>query len=232
MASREPCRAFLTPEPAEVPVSAVDVARARPPLSQPQANGHRGTARMKSRPIASPTPPQILLAIEAARGGDRQALEDVVRHYQERIARFVISIVGLDADYEDLSQTAFVKMALGISRLRSIEIFEAWLFKIARNVCMDYLRRLRWRRLFVPFTRDHEAVPASDPDGHDRIDAFEAALVQLSPDQRELMSLLRDHDWSYEQLAEITRSSVSAVGTRLFRARARLRTLLRQVEQS
>ena len=158
-------------------------------------------------------------------------MEQLIRVYQERVARFIISIVGRDTEYEDLCQTAFVKMALGLHRLRSIEIFDAWLFRIARNVCMDHLRRLRWRRIFVPFTREHEDVPLEPGDSNDCVAAFEAALAQLPADQREVIGLMRDHDWSYEELAEITHSSVSAVGARLFRARARLRKILEQGER-
>jgi RNA polymerase sigma-70 factor (ECF subfamily) len=168
--------------------------------------------------------------IEASRGGDRGALEEVIRHYQDRVAGFIISIVGRESDYEDLCQTAFVKMAFALPKLRSPEIFEPWLFRIARNVCIDHLRRLRWRRIFVPFTREHEQVSLDEPEDGNRLSAFEAALRQLPADQRELIGLLRERDWSYEELAQITSSSVSAVGTRLFRARARLRKLLRESE--
>jgi RNA polymerase sigma-70 factor (ECF subfamily) len=169
--------------------------------------------------------------IEASRGGDRRALEEVIRHYQDRVAGFIISIVGRESDYEDLCQTAFVKMAFALPKLRSPEIFEPWLFRIARNVCIDHLRRLRWRRIFVPFTREHEQVSVEQPEEGSRTRVFEAALLQLPAEQRELVGLLREHDWSYQQLAEITNSSVSAVGTRLFRARARLRKLLKEIEE-
>jgi len=168
--------------------------------------------------------------IEASRGGDRRALEEVIRHYQDRVAGFIISIVGRESDYEDLCQTAFVKMAFALPKLRSPEIFEPWLFRIARNVCIDHLRRLRWRRIFVPFTREHEQVSVEEPEEGSRTSAFEAALLQLPAEQREIIGLLRERDWSYEELAEITNSSVSAVGTRLFRARARLRKLLKEIE--
>lgn len=170
----------------------------------------------------------IRARIEAARAGDQHALEEVIRRYQDRIARFVISLVGRDADYEDLCQLAFVKMALALPKLREVAIFEGWLFRIARNVCMDHLRRLKWRRMFVPFARDHEEVPVDDSAEDPRFRDLEAALVHLPPDQRELIGLLRDRDWSYQELAEITHSSVSAVGTRLFRARAKLRKIMEE----
>jgi RNA polymerase sigma-70 factor, ECF subfamily len=192
----------------------------------------RSTVRARNdvRPPDRADLPLLRAQIEASRGGDRRALEEVIRHYQDRVAGFIISIVGRESDYEDLCQTAFVKMAFALPKLRSPEIFEPWLFRIARNVCIDHLRRLRWRRIFVPFTREHEQVSVEEPEEGNRTSAFEAALLQLPTEQRELIGLLRERDWSYEQLAQITSSSVSAVGTRLFRARARLRKLLKEIE--
>jgi len=167
--------------------------------------------------------------IDAARDGDEDAMREVIERYQGRVARFVVSLIGRDDDYEDLCQTAFVKMVLSLPGLRSVELFEAWLFRIVRNVCMDHLRRRRIRQLFVPFTRDHESI-AVEHEGpvEDEIMVFERALRKLPPAQRELIGLLRDKDWSYEELARITRSSVSSVRARLFRARSHLRELVKQ----
>lgn len=204
----------------------VQVSRLHP---RPSTDGlhPRKTNAMNSNAIAEPAG-GIRSRVEAARRGDERALEEVIRTYQDRVARFIVSLVGRDADYEDLCQLTFVKMSLALPKLRSVDIFEGWLFRIARNVCMDHLRRLKWRRVFVPFTREHEEVPLEEPDDPGLYRAFESALSRLPSDQRELIALLRERDWSYAQLAEITRSSVSAVGTRLFRARSNLRKLLKE----
>ena len=227
MAQVEHRRVEVLPRPqtAQAPLAGTEARpfRRRAPRSAIRA---RTDLRAPDRPEFA----SLRAQIEASRGGDRRALEEVIRHYQDRVAGFVISIVGRENDYEDLCQTAFVKMAFALPKLRSAEIFEPWLFRIARNVCIDHLRRLRWRRIFVPFTREHEQVSLEEPQDGNRVSAFEAALRQLPPEQRELIGLLRERDWSYEQLAEITSSSVSAVGTRLFRARARLRKVLKEIE--
>ena len=212
----------------EVPRPAPD-ARAVRSHQRPSTDGlqARKTKAMNSQESAEPGS-GIRPRVDAARKGDEAALEEVIRSYQDRIARFVISIVGRDADYEDLCQLTFVKMSLALPKLRSVDIFEGWLFRIARNVCMDHLRRLKWRRVFVPFTREHEQVPLDEPEDPGRFRAFESALGQLPSDQRELIALLRERDWSYAQLAEITGSTASAVGTRLFRARSNLRKILKE----
>ena len=112
-----------------------------------------------SKPEAAISGPPMLEKIEAARNGDEQALEDVIRHYQDRIAGYVIALVGkTSADLDDLCQIVFLRMALSLPKLRSVEAFEPWLFKIARNVCTDHLRRLSLRNLFVPLSSVHEAI--------------------------------------------------------------------------
>ncbi len=166
--------------------------------------------------------------IAAARAGDEPALEEVIRHYQDRIAGYVISLVGKNpAELDDLCQTVFVKMALSLSRLKSIDHFEPWLFTIARNVCRDYLRRSRSRSFFVPLSRDHDRIPAEEAE-EPRLasGAIEMALARLSARERELIELLRGRDYSYEELSRLTKTSVRAVAGRLFRARSRLRRLL------
>jgi len=182
--------------------------------------------RPAAPPAAAGPPAALIERIAAARRGDEPALEDVIRHYQNRIAAYVAALTGNGADLDDLCQAVFLKMALGLPRLRSTEVFEPWLFKIARNVCMDYGRRLRWRRLFVPLSRAHEgiAAPAQEPDG--QAGRLERALPTLSAAQRELIALLREREYSYEELARLTGSSARAVAGRLFRARMRLRKLL------
>jgi RNA polymerase sigma-70 factor, ECF subfamily len=119
-------------------------------------------------------------------------------------------------------------MALSLPRLNSV-VFEAWLFKIARNVCRDHLRRLIIRSLFVPLSRHHEAIPIDQEPENPRTNpnALDGALKKLSGKQRQLIDLLRAREYSYEELARLTKSSVRAVAGRLFRARARLRKLMR-----
>jgi RNA polymerase sigma-70 factor, ECF subfamily len=183
---------------------------------------------MGAKPEAPAPSPELIEWIAAARSGDESALEAVVRHYQDRIAGYVIALLGRDvADLDDLCQIIFVKMALALPRLRSPDAFEPWLFRIAANVCRDHVRRLKSQSLFVPLSRDHESIAADPPaeETRERAAALEGALATLSSAQRELIGLVRARRYSYEELAQLTNSSVRAVAGRLFRARSRLRKL-------
>jgi RNA polymerase sigma factor (sigma-70 family) len=174
--------------------------------------------------LSSPPRATILRAC----GGDPRALEALIRQYQGRVAGFVISQTGEDAHYEDLCQTIFVKMVLGLPRLKAPQVFEAWLFKIARNVCMDHQRRrLGWRRMFVAYEPEHDSVAEiEESDDDDQIDAMSRALRQLPRAQRELLKLAVERDRSYQELAQISGLSTQALKSRLFRARESLRRIL------
>jgi RNA polymerase sigma-70 factor (ECF subfamily) len=133
-------------------------------------------------------------------------------------------MIGNDATVEDLCQTAFMRMVSGLAALKSPESFESWLMRLARNVCVDHLRRERLRRLFVPFSREHEQVaeqPATPEEA--RLASLRRAVLGLPVRQRELVALLQEQELSYEELARITRSTVSSVKSRLFRAREELK---------
>jgi RNA polymerase sigma-70 factor (ECF subfamily) len=169
----------------------------------------------------------LLAEVERARAGDEAALTALIERYQGRIARFVRSLVGPDDDAEDLSQSVFVKMVLSVGKLKNAETFEPWLFLIARNTCRDHLRRRKWRRLFVPWESGHEQIaapPARAPEFNAA--GLDRAMAELPREQRELIALLRENDWSYEDLSRITGASLPAVKSRLFRARQKMRTIL------
>jgi len=177
-------------------------------------------------PLPGETAVLIERLIERAGGGERRAAEQLIVLYQQRVARFVIGQTSDTAHYEDLCQTIFVKMVLALPRLRAANRFEPWLFQIARNVCRDHLRaRSGWRRLFVPFQPVHEAASAPESKA-DAGEALERGMAALPDAQQTILKLSLDGSKSYEDMARLSGSSVSAVKSRLFRARENLRALL------
>lgn len=177
-------------------------------------------------PFGEPLPDETRALVARAGSGDRRATEQLIVAYQQRIARFVIAQTRDDAHYEDLCQMIFVKMVLGLPRLRAAERFEPWLFQIARNVCRDHLRaRNGWRRLFAAYDGAHESV-TEEKTQINRADGLEAHIERLPRSQREVLRLSLESTRSYEDMARLSQSSVSAVKSRLHRARQNLRALL------
>ena len=173
-----------------------------------------------------PLPVDIDALVAWAIDGDRRATEDLIVLYQQRMARFVIGQTKDEAHYEDLCQIVFVKMVLALPKLRAVERFEPWLFQIARNVCRDHLRaRQGWRRLFVSYGAEHEAV-ASPETPADMSDPMQRSIDRLPEQQRSLVRLSLEDKRSYEDMARLTDTTVSSVKSRLHRARENLRSLL------
>ena len=177
-------------------------------------------------PEVEPLPAETIALIVRTGSGDRRAAARLIECYRQRVARFVIAQTGEHTHYEDLCQSIFVKMMLGLPRLRATERFEPWLFQIARNVCRDHLRaRSGWRRLFVAYDRVHDAVAAPEA-APEPCAALDAGIERLPEAQRTLLRLSLESPTSYADLARQSHSSVASVKALLHRARENLRTLL------
>jgi RNA polymerase sigma-70 factor, ECF subfamily len=170
--------------------------------------------------------PDLQNLIRESQRGDLKAQDALIRLYQGRVAAFIYAMTGRSDLVEDLAQIIFIKMVMKLPSLRETNRFESWLFRLARNAYMDHYRHERIRNFFVQTTEDHNEVPAPEVKTPARLEELTTALQKLPPTQRELLVLLQESDWSYEELAEMTGSSVSSVKSRLFRARSELKRLL------
>lgn len=166
------------------------------------------------------------LLIQRAQQGNMDAQDTLIRLYQKRIAAFVYAMSSRSELVEDLAQVVFLKVILALPKLKEIDRFEPWLFRLARNVYLDHYRRERLRNFFIPATELHDQVPAPVQRPSSRLEDLSCALQALPPNQRELLVLLQEREWSYEELASMTGSTVGAVKSRLFRARTELKRLL------
>jgi RNA polymerase sigma-70 factor (ECF subfamily) len=161
--------------------------------------------------------------VRQAQSGDESAQRTLIVSYQRRLAGFIYAITGRSDAVEDLAQLVFIKMIRALGRLHEVAQFEAWLFRLARNTCIDHLRRQKLRRIFTPFGAEHENVP--EPAGAvdtEELDALRHALQQLPPKDRALLALAQEGR-SQVEMAEATGTSVMAVKARLHRAREKLR---------
>ena len=209
--------------------------RAKAFRPQPALTDRRSLMKRATRECDDAEGSLIAGLVARSKNGDADAMEFLIERYQPRVAGFVFVCVGEGQAVDDLCQTIFYKMLVGLPRLETDGKFESWLFRIARNACFDYLRKRRLRRIFVPWNSDNnqfasaaESTPESarEPTDDRRIEGFRRALMMLPTKQRELVALLQDDRLSYQQLAAITNSSVKSVKSRLFRARRQLRKLM------
>lgn len=161
--------------------------------------------------------------VRRAQRGDEAAQRELILAYQHRVAGFVFAMTNRSDFVEDLCQQIFIKMIRAVDRLQAPAQFESWLFRLARNTCIDQLRRQRLRRIFLPFADEHENIP--EPPGavdSEELDALRHALAQLRPQDRALLALVQEGR-SHAEISEILGTSVAAVKARLHRAREQLR---------
>jgi RNA polymerase sigma-70 factor, ECF subfamily len=171
--------------------------------------------------------------VPAARDGDAEAFEALVRRYQSRIISLVRSYTRNAADAEDLAQDVFVRVYRSMRRFRGESLFRTWLYTIALNVVRSHhARRERQRPVWEDSGAD-DSRPFDPPaDGPDfevalvRREAIERALADLPQDLREAVTLRDVHGLDYRDIAEATAAPMGTVESRIFRARQRLRRAL------
>lgn len=166
--------------------------------------------------------------VRAVLAGDRERYALLVERYRDRYARYAARMLGsLDAA-EDAVQDAFVRAFDQLSQCQEPDKFVGWFFLILRNRCYAERRRNRAR---APLEAA-DSLPAADrTDGGaemaERRRALQHALLELTPDQREVFVLKHVEGLSYGQIAQRLNTSVPSLKMRMHRAYDRLREQLR-----
>ena len=165
----------------------------------------------------------------AAQGGDRGALDQLLRRHYDRVHAVCRRITGHEADAADAAQEAMIAMVRNLDRFDGRSSFGTWAYRIATNASLDELRRRKRRAMPVSADDDdHHRHEVADPDSGQRIDAIgdhialDAALRQLSDDYR-LPVVLRDvADLDYAEIAAVLEIPIGTVKSRIARGRAAL----------
>ncbi len=152
------------------------------------------------------------------------AQSDLIRRYTVRLSGFVRPIILQPSAVEDVVQTVFIKMVRRLELLREVATFESWLFALARNTALDFIRRRKCRPVTVSETIEfHNAPDLSTAQPLTEImEALEVALLRLSPKDRNLVTHIVEGN-SYQIAAQREGLSVGAVKVRLNRVRPFLR---------
>jgi RNA polymerase sigma-70 factor, ECF subfamily len=150
-------------------------------------------------------------------------LENVVREEYPHVYRFAVSLGGDSADAQDATQQAFLALVKSADDIRDWGSVRSWLFTSAKRA----LNRTRTKNArYQPMPED-APEPAVEPSSNlgDGARAV-AALHQLEPEQREVLSLFYLQQNSYREIAAQTETPIGTVMSRLHRGKQRLRILL------
>jgi RNA polymerase sigma-70 factor (ECF subfamily) len=175
--------------------------------------------------------------VARARAGNQAAFASLVEAYQNAIYNLCYRMLGEATEAEDAAQETFLRAYSQFHRYDPTRPFKTWLFAIASHHCIDRLRRRKvaWVDIEDDLLACHPALrePAPGPEDVaiqcERDDRIQALLAGLPPRDRSVIVMHYWHGCSYQEIAETTGTSVSAVKSRLHRARLALAEMLKPV---
>jgi len=185
----------------------------------------------------------------AAKNGDQKAYAELLGRYRDAIFFMILKMINNKSDAEDLTIEAFGKAFKNIHQYSSDYAFSTWLFKIASNNCIDYLRKNKISG-FQTITSADE-ISRSDDDSEptitlssDSLDPEESMIKdqkvilmrtvvqKLKPRYRKLIELRYFNEYSYEEISQELELPIGTVKAQLFRARELLYNVLKKSEKN
>lgn len=168
--------------------------------------------------------------LESARQGDKTAFGKLIVAYQSPIYNLAYRMLDNANEAEEAAQETFIRAYTRLHTFDPDRPFSSWLFTIANNHCIDILRKRRYLLLSLEDRLPpHQALMTEDGKGPEAqvISGESQQLVQgllqvLAPDLRQAIIMRYWQDMSLEEIAEVMGATVSAIKSRLFRARRRL----------
>jgi RNA polymerase sigma-70 factor (ECF subfamily) len=178
--------------------------------------------------------------------GDRAAFEALVEQYKQPVMNFIQRTLRDEAEAEDLAQNVFLQVYKSRDRYERTAKFSTWLFTIARNLCLNEIRR-RSRHPAESLEESHAehedqpqrqyedkrvSLPTEDLLQSELAQKIEEALADLPENQRSALLLCRQEELSYEEIAKILDCSLSATKSLIHRGREALKDKLKPYLQS
>ena len=185
--------------------------------------------------------------VKRCQAGNTEAFDELVTRYRRRVFGMIYNMVHSEQDAWDLAQESFLKAWKSIGRFRGQSSFYTWIYRIVMNVTIDWLRKkqvkgggyefddaIQLREIdpgskTVPKT---EALPHQAMERDEIRARIEKAIGQLSPEHRAVILMKEIDEMQYHEIAEALGCSIGTVMSRLFYARKKLQSLLRDVYEN
>jgi RNA polymerase sigma-70 factor (ECF subfamily) len=196
--------------------------------------------------VAQPDVSELDL-VKRCQAGETEAFDELVIRYRTRIFGMVYNMVHNEQDAWDLAQDSFVKAWKSIRRFRGKSSFYTWMYRIVMNVTIDWLRKKQIKGAGTEFDDAVQlkeidpasrTVPKSEELPYERMERgelrtkIENAIKQLTPEHRAVILMKETEGMQYHEIAESLGCSIGTVMSRLFYARKRLQSLLKDVYEN
>jgi RNA polymerase sigma-70 factor (ECF subfamily) len=171
-------------------------------------------------------------------GGVDACFDELVRRYSAPIYTFILRMVGRPEDADDLTQDVFVQLLKSLPTARPDLPLRPWVFVIARNKCLDHLKRKRALVFSALATHDGEdtveervadgqPLPEELAERADLRDILQEAIAALPPRYRAVVALRYSTDLTFAEIGTVLELPENTVKTHFQRAKAMLRCSLR-----
>ena len=181
--------------------------------------------------------------VKQAQAGDQKAYTKLLSRYRDSIYFMLLKMVGNKVDAEDLTIEAFGKAFRNIDLYSANYAFSTWLFKIASNNGIDFLRRKKGKLVSMDQENDDEengsrpiVVSSNEPDPSESliksqtVETVRNVVEKLKPRYRKLVEMRYFQELSYEEIAEQLDMPIGTVKAQLFRSRELLYNILKGTE--
>lgn len=181
---------------------------------------------------------QDLTLVNQALAGDQKAYAELLGRYRDAIYFMLLKMVNNKTDAEDLTIEAFGKAFKSIQQYTPAYAFSTWLFKIATNNCIDYLRRKKKSGYQLEDSVDEDGyethLPSDmmDPEEklihEQKVTLMRTVVQKLKPRYQKLIQMRYFDEYSYEEIASEMCLPIGTVKAQLFRARELLFNILKE----
>lgn len=168
--------------------------------------------------------------IDRVLAGDRQAYNPLVERYQRALYSHARRMLRDHDQADEVAQETFVRAYVNLKRYDSRYRFYTWIITIATNLCRDVLSaRKRCQPLELAGEQASDCDPLVDAAGADACARIRAEIDRLPPEQRMVLLLRVDRELSYEEISRVLKIPVGSVMSRLFRARQKLASRIKEL---
>jgi RNA polymerase sigma-70 factor (ECF subfamily) len=167
--------------------------------------------------------------VRRARRGDSNAFAALVRSMQRQVYGLCLRLLRTEAEAAEVAQETFLRAYQNLDRYDDARPFDLWVLTIARNQCLDLLRR-RTKHKTEDVEEHSQVLPSGEPTleegaiARQERKSLEDAMATLSVDDREVLALYYVHKRTTKEIAEVMDVAPGTIMARLFRAREKLRT--------